>query len=495
MHMQLLNNDRVIMFDRADFGRSNISLPFGQCHGSDCTAHSIEYNVIKNTIRPLNLVTDTWCSSGTTLADGLLVQTGGWGSGDRAVRTIKPCPYCDWSEFPNQLIERRWYATNHILPNGSAIIIGGIDQFNYEFFPKTKLFNLPFLSQTKGKKDQFEENNLYPYVFLNVDGNLFIFANNRAILLDYNKYQVIRTYPTIPGGEPRNYPSTGSAVLLPLRNSGFGFEAEVLICGGTPPGSYELAEQNKFVQALDTCARIKINDPNPKWVMEKMPMARTMGDMVVLPNGHVAIINGAGYGSAGWERGRNPILNPVIYNPDSPLASRFEVMTPTTIPRMYHSTAVLLRDGRILVGGSNPHQYYEFTTEYFPTELSLEAFSPPYLDSSKSGLRPIVMVPVPSTKITYGSNLMVKFSIYGAVIDPSLIKITIIRPAFNTHSFSMSQRMVVLTNTMPVIPAGRAWYQVNVLTPETANIAPPGYYMLFVVHQDVPSYGVWIQIL
>lgn len=54
-------------------------------------------------------------------------------------------------------------------------------------------------------------------------------------------------------------------------------------------------------------------------------------------------------------------------------------MNPTTIPRMYHSAATLLPDGRILVGGSNPHLQYDFSNVKYPTELSLEAFSPPYL--------------------------------------------------------------------------------------------------------------------
>ncbi|KAK3231752.1 hypothetical protein Dsin_003633 [Dipteronia sinensis] len=111
-----------------------------------------------------------------------------------------------------------------------------------------------------------------------------------------------------------------------------------------------------------------------------MPQARIMGDITLLPNGNVLIINGAAAGVAGWEIGRNPVLNPVIYRPNNKLGPRFESQNPTTIPSMYHSTAVLLRDGRVLVGGSNPHMRYKFTGVLFPTELSLEAFTPAYLD-------------------------------------------------------------------------------------------------------------------
>ncbi|KNA09736.1 hypothetical protein SOVF_150850 [Spinacia oleracea] len=507
MHMQLLHDDRVIIFDRTDFGPSNISLPNGQCRDNphdlalkiDCTAHSVEYNSLSNTFHPLNVLTDTWCSSGATLPNGTLVQTGGFNDGERVVRTYQPfCEVCDWVELPNKLLIRRWYSTNHALPDGRVIVIGGRRAFNYEFYPKTttrsfQLYKLPFLAQTN---EPHVENNLYPFVFLHVDGNLFIFANNRAILLDYTRNIVVRTYPTIPGGDPRTYPSSGSAVLLPLRNLelGLNVEVEVLICGGAPSGSYLKAHSRQFLPALDTCARIKINDPNPTWAMESMPMARVMGDMLILPSGDILIINGAGSGSAGWELGRDPVFTPIIYHPDNVLGSRFEIQNPGQIPRMYHSTAILLRDGRILVGGSNPHKLNNFTNVLYPTELSLEAFSPPYLDPNKRELRPTIVTPVSSSKIQYGKIIEVKFTITW-LIDPFSITVTMLRPPFNTHSFSMTQRLLVLTNTTPVMLTDSDQFQVNVMAPGSTNIAPPGFYMLFVVHHNVPSTGIWVHLM
>ncbi|KAL2926802.1 Aldehyde oxidase GLOX1 [Bienertia sinuspersici] len=225
---------------------------------------------------------------------------GGFNDGEWVVRIFQPsCSTCDWVEIPNMLLDRRWYATNHVLPDGPTIIICGRRAFNYEFYPKTtpsfsQLYKLPFLSQTH---DPQVENNLYPFVFLHVDGNLFIFANNRAILFNYTKNVVVRTYPTIPGGDPRSYPSTGSAVLLPLENLELGsnIEMEVLVCGGAPPGSYLKAlNTGQFLPALNTCARMKITDPNPTWVIETMPKPRVMGDMLILPHGDILLINGAG---------------------------------------------------------------------------------------------------------------------------------------------------------------------------------------------------------
>ncbi|XP_059637935.1 aldehyde oxidase GLOX-like [Cornus florida] len=503
MHMQLLHNDRVVIFDRTNFGHSNISLPNGKCRNNpkelvlktDCTAHSAEYDVATNTIRPLMILTDTWCSSGAVMPDGRLIQTGGWNDGDRVVRIYRPCSDCDWEEVHSGLAQVRWYATNHILPDGRQIIIGGIQQFNYEFYPKTssstEALNLSFLAQTNEPKI---DNNLYPFVFLNVDGNLFIFANNRAILFDYLKGVVVRTYPEIPGGDPRSYPSTGSSVLLPLKDlQGPQIEAEFLVCGGAPKGSFiSVIQRRKFVGALDTCGRIKITDPNPQWVLEKMPLPRVMGDMLLLPNGNVLIISGAASGVAGWDYARDPVLKPIIYRHNSPIGSRFEIQNPSTIPRMYHSTAILLRDGRVLVSGSNPHQFYNFTNVLFPTELSLEAFSPSYLDAGYASLRPKIVSPVSQTKVGYGQKVTIRFTVMG-VINENLVSVTMIAPSFNTHSFSMNQRLLVLGGNN-VQKVENSTYEMTVMTPSSGNLAPSGYYLIFVIHQEIPSEGIWIHI-
>ncbi|EXC04188.1 hypothetical protein L484_019396 [Morus notabilis] len=506
MHMQLLNTDRVVIFDRTDFGKSNLSLPDGKCRNDpndtalkiDCTAHSVEYDVVSNTFRPLMVQTDVWCSSGALTPDGTLVQTGGFNDGERRVRIFKPCSTggCDWLEIEFGLAARRWYATDHILPDGQVIVIGGRRQFNYEFYPKTTSsaknpYSLPFLVQTNDAKI---ENNLYPFVFLNVDGNLFIFANNRAILLDYTKNQVLKTYPQIPGGDPRSYPSTGSAVLLPLKNlQAQLIEAEVLVCGGAPKGAYVQAVNGNFVGALKSCARMKITDPNPTWVMEDMPLARVMGDMTLLPNGNVLIINGGAAGTAGWEYGRDPVLSPILYRPDKLIGSRFEVQNPSSIPRMYHSTAILLRDGRVLVGGSNPHIYYNFTGVLFPTDLSLESFSPQYLDAQFSNLRPKIVSPPSQSKVSYLNKLAVRFTVSGATLLPGSVAVTMVAPSFTTHSFSMNQRLLVLS-AESMTSLGKSTYEVRVTTPGSGILAPSGYYLWFVVHQEIPSDGIWVQI-
>ncbi|KAK6115265.1 hypothetical protein DH2020_007534 [Rehmannia glutinosa] len=473
MHMQLLHTDRVVIFDRTDFGFSNISLPDGKCRHDpkdtatpiDCTAHSVEYDVASNSIRPLMVLTDVWCSSGAVMPNGTLVQAGGFNDGDHAVRMLKPCrdKSCDWQEINNGLTQRRWYATSQILPDGRQIIIGGRRQFNYEFYPKTSSddgsYNLPFLVQTN---DPRIENNLYPFVFLNVDGNLFIFANNRAILFDYKNGKV--------------------------DNVG----AEVLVCGGAPKGAFAKANNGQFVGALNTCGRIRINDLNPQWVMETMPMGRVMGDMVLLPNGNVLIVNGAGTGTAGWEFGRNPVLSPVIYRRIiRPVEIRSAEPEPhlecTTRPPYYFVMDEFLLVAAILI-------LITTLLSLISTDLTTQSFSPSYLDPKLAYLRPRIISPVSQSKIGYGQQVPIRFTIPTGRLDSDSVMVTMVAPSFTTHSFSMNQRLLILTRA-DIKVVGRSTYQIRVTTPGSGNLAPSGYYLIFVVHRDIPSEGIWVQII
>ncbi|KAJ6307903.1 hypothetical protein OIU76_017647 [Salix suchowensis] len=438
MHMQLLPNDKIIAFDRKGSGPSNISLPRGKCvvdskTTTDCSSHSVEFDPSRRRLRPLTITTDTWCSSGALLPDGVLIQSGGFGLGERVVRSLTPCADCDWVEQKNGLITSRWYASNQILPNGKIIVVGGLNQFNYEFIPKTstsdqKLYQLPFLEETR--YSPFVPNNLYPFLHLTPDGKLFIFANDRAILLDHVNNRVVKNYPVMPGGVSRNYPST-------------------------VPDSNQKAIAGVFVPASKSCGRLVITANNPSWKMEQMPLNRLMGDMILLPTGDVLIINGAAKGSAGW------------------------------------NVAHLLSDGRVLVGGSNPNSNYNFTAVY-PTELSVEAFYPPYFSPNVS--RPLISKINPGTNLEHMQKFSMHFHIHQWHGELGKIHVTMVAPSFTSHSYSMNQRLLVLSLDSEARKVGFSNYAVDVHAPATATLAPPGYYQLFVVHEGVPSKGTWVHI-
>ncbi|KAK2661213.1 hypothetical protein Ddye_007746, partial [Dipteronia dyeriana] len=185
----------------------------------------------------------------------------------------------------------RWrYSTQQILPDGSFIVIRGRQMFNYEYvrnngLSSKKNYQLPFLQVTTDP----EENNLYPFVLLSRDGNLFIFANNRSILLNPTINKIIREYPVLHGGS-RNYPSSTMLALLPIKLHDPNpkvIKAEVLICGGAKREAANLASKGIFVHALKDCGWTDITNPSATWQKVMMPSPRVMGDMLLLPMGDV----------------------------------------------------------------------------------------------------------------------------------------------------------------------------------------------------------------
>lgn len=489
MHTAVTHTGEVLFLDRTDIGPSLINLANGVCRDNtrdmssthDCTSHSLMFNPADNTVRPLLVQTDTWCSSGGFLPNGTLMQTGGYNDGVQRVRWISPCGSdgsCDWVESSTDLLQAgRWYASNQLLPDGRMFVLGGQYSPTYEFIPSNGqgLFSLPILEA----KNYFD---WYPFIHLLPDGTLFVFANRDSCILDYNSNTVVKNFPTIPG-EPRNYPCAGSSVLLAL-DAGGASAPEVMVCGGASI----MAPGNVTAQfpASQTCGRLKVNDASPVWAMQDMPIRRNMGDMVMLPNSQILIINGAQNGAQGWENAAsNPALNPVIYDPDT---WSFQVQPATTIPRVYHSTANLLPDGRVLIAGSNCHIQYTFVGE-FPTELRVEAFSPAYADPVHSDLKP-QFVANPSA-IPYGAPFTIQVAVQSPV--QGMIGLTMTSSPFTTHSYSQGQRQVKLVVSAPVLVQGNV-YSVTGNGPLSPNVAPPSWYMMHALHQGIPSSGIWVQV-
>jgi hypothetical protein len=95
MHTAITHYNTAVLLDRTDIGPSQLPLPNGVCRNDandesskhDCTAHSALLDLATNTIRPLFVQTDTWCSSGQFRADGTLVQTGGDNDGFSKVQS------------------------------------------------------------------------------------------------------------------------------------------------------------------------------------------------------------------------------------------------------------------------------------------------------------------------------------------------------------------------------------------------------------------------
>lgn len=97
--------------------------------------------------------------------------------------------------------------------------------------------------------------------------------------------------------------------------------------------------------------------------------------MPALPDGTFLIVNGAHQGVAGFGLASDPNLNAILYDPSQPVRQRFSILNNTIVPRMYHSEATLLPDGRVLISGSDP-QTPGFDEE-FRIEVGVSLASPP----------------------------------------------------------------------------------------------------------------------
>ena len=76
-------------------------------------------------------------------------------------------------------------------------------------------------------------------------------------------------------------------------------------------------------------------------------MLRSIGSVAAM--GVFLFVGTAGYGDDDWAIGQSyaddPVLTPVIYDPDAPAGQRFssDGLQASEVPRMYHSSATLLR--------------------------------------------------------------------------------------------------------------------------------------------------------
>lgn len=197
--------------------------------------------------------------------------------------TVEPITkQCDWVETKARLSVGRWYSTNQLLPDGRQIIVGGRKTQTLEYSPPSGRGAIPLGLLSNGQ--------LYPFVHLLPTGDLFIFVNKHSIIYNYQNNKVVRTFPLIPGN-PRTYPNGGSSVILPLKWEDDHQVAEILVCGGATSSS------SKTATCSNTCGRIVATKANSNWVIETMPNPRCMGDMILLPDTNVLIINGAGKGN------------------------------------------------------------------------------------------------------------------------------------------------------------------------------------------------------
>jgi hypothetical protein len=560
MMMFLGNSQKVYMIDKAEGNAPQINGHPAWASVWDMASHSAAL---------MDIRTNVFCASGMHLPNGSFVTFGGNGAigpggnigsqtnsagsgawdatyqdydGTKSIRILNPCTdnlsdaACQWYDNPSVLAmqKQRWYSAAEALADGTVILIGGfvnggyvnrnfpnIDpafeggaaEPTYEFYPAngTTAQTMQFMIKTSGL-------NSYAHTFLMSSGKLFVQANISTMLFDYtNNVEV--DLPDMPNNVARVYPASGAVAMLPLTPAN-NYLPTMLFCGGSDMpaddyGNYSWPVINTWTYpASNDCQRITPEPADgsaPVYVQDdSMLEGRTMGQFIILPNGHLLCVNGGLNGTAGYapQTGQTaaglmpygmslaagPIGTPAIYDPTAPAGSRWSNagLSTSNIARLYHSSAILLPDASVLIAGSNPNVDVNLSTIY-PTTYAAEIFYPPYFAATT---RP-VPTGVPST-ISYGGSsfdMTVPASSYsGSANDAAAnTSVALVRPGFTTHAMNMGQRYLQLNNTFTVNSDGSLTLHVA-QAPPNPNLLQPGPALLFVTVNGIPSNGTMVQV-
>ena len=223
------------------------------------------------------------------------------------------------------------------------------------------------------------------------------------------------------------------------------------------------------------------------WTNQALGITRVYGDAVQLPDGNVLVINGyQGPGEAGNEDDidgtpQGDVRRPQIINPYmSPPTVDSQTAWPESTHRGYHSVALLLKDGRILVGGGKDASH---ATGCEKNELRI--YSPPNV----MGDRPHIETPGDGATMRIGDP---SFTITFSGPAPRSVRgVVLMGPGSMTHSFDMGQRYVPLK-----VLSGPTGNSITVEPPTDTNIAQPTDYTLYLVSSaGIISEGTYVRLL
>ena len=274
--------------------------------------------------------------------------------------------------------------------------------------------------------------------------------------------------PIYPGqNDPNGERTYGTSVLLPLTPQN-NYSPKVMIMGGDNPAT----DTTELIDLSPAGYQTSAACPTyaPCWVQgPKMAQKRVEMEATILPNGEL-LVDG---GSAADEDVTTASLKAEIYDPAT---NSFSSAGSNAFPRLYHNVQLLLPDGTVALTGGNPQQGV--------FEGHIEIYQPSYLFNSDGSLatRPSIAAGAP-TSITYGQPFTLP-----TPDAASIASVVLMKAGSVTHSFDMDQRYVGLT-----FAAGAG--SLTVTGPPDSNIAPPGYYMLFLVNKaGTPSVAAWVQV-
>jgi galactose oxidase-like protein len=483
IHIALLRTGKVLAFG----GSGNDELSFKSPHPAEL------WNPDGGAFQTVDqeLAGDIFCAGQVALPDGKILVAGGTYQYDGTLFGYPAPPFSglDQAYLFDPAVERwtriqdmangRWYPTLLALGDGRVMTVAGLTKsFPWVFLPTIEIYQEDAGWQVlKGADREFP---LYPRLHLLPNGDVFYSGS-------YNTHYTfpfsLTGFPTsaldmkdmiwkVYGLPNRSEREEGTSTLLPLEPPDY--EARVLLAGGgTPQGT----------QATNAVEIIDLSVDNPTWrQIQPMNFERYYNYAVILPDKNVFVLGGR-VGTAEMNMGAaGPATMATADLPHDPAAildtELFDYQTQTwtkmakmTVDRLYHSNAILLPDGRVMAAGSNPARRVN--------ELRIETFCPPYF---YRGERPVIEN-YPAV-IRYGSTFEVTASPAGEIGAVALI-----RPGATTHCVNTDQRYVGLTfestNSSTLVATA----------PGSMNLAPTGYYMLFILtHDQIPSVGKFVKL-
>jgi hypothetical protein len=397
-----------------------------------------------------NAFTDPICASQNALPDGRVVVIGGGGfntSGTASVTAFDPSRAV-WTQL-SPTTYTTWYPSSTVLPDGRLLRLGGVlgcNSCNPEY-PEVYAPASDRWTTLTGARALLP---MYPFTYVRPDGTIAITGASEVAsalqILDVNTQTWTTTDPNVVDG--------GSVAM---------YDSGKVVKAGTATDSGKSGPAAKTAYVTD------LGLPSPRWTPTgSMASPRSFLNLTPLPDGTVLATGGETD-----KAGNNPANAVLAAENWSPATGAWTTLAAEARPRLYHSVALLLPDARVFVAGGGDDPF-----DSVPNELTAEIFSPPYLFK---GSRPAI-TSAPS-QLTYGTGFTV------ATPDAaSIASVSLIRTGAVTHFFDMSARRVAL----PFTAGGGS---LTVQAPANGAIAPPGYYMLFLVNQQgVPSVAPIVQV-
>ncbi len=439
VHQHLLPDGRALSFAGTVVPPTTpawvVTIPLDQAPGSQVSA--------------LMKLSDSFCSGHSFLADGrLLALGGGGGSQTMAIANANTFDFQtgSWSAATS-MHYLRWYPTALTLADGSILVLGGKS-------PTSSVVNIPEVTHDGGVTWQALTSAPYPgsnggYRRAHVapDGRVFVSGPQTQ---SYFLSQALSLWTNGPVSHTRH--QFGGSVIYD--------DGKVMLVGGV--GSNNTATSVAEITDL--------TQPSPVWTLTgSMNFARQWNSTTVLPDGSV-FVNG-GSSSAKLDCA-TAVLQSELWSPQT---AQWTVMASEAHPRLEHSTAILLADGRVLSSGGTVIK--TSTGGVCGPYQDAQIFSPPYLFK---GARPTI-TSAPAD-VTYGQQFLV------GTPNTDVVSVTWIRLSSVTHINNQNQRL-----TRPAFAPAVGGLQVT--APVSPNLAPPGHYMMFLINSaGVPSYASMIHI-